>query len=80
MTAATFNVAPGIVPPLDPGFRPAVLANREFRASVAASGEGVALRIGLERPGGAISTYETAVFGDGTANAAANNGYVERLL
>ena len=36
-------IEPQFVPPLDPGFRPASLANRAFRHEVIASGEGVPL-------------------------------------
>ena len=42
-------IAPTHVPPLEPEFRPAVLANRAFREEVAASGAGVPLVIALER-------------------------------
>lgn len=80
MNTSTESVAPQIVPPLDPEFRPAVLANRAFRAAVEASGERATLRIGLERPGGEISTFETIVYSDNSAHAAANHHYVERLL
>jgi predicted NBD/HSP70 family sugar kinase len=80
MTTAAQSVTPAIVPPLDPSFRPAVLVNRTFRAAVAASGDGTTLRIGLERPGGAISTYETVVFADGSTQSDSNNAYVERLI
>lgn len=69
-----------VTPPLDPGFRPAVLANRTFRDAVEASGTGATLRIGLQRPGGAISTFETQVYADGDPNAGQNLDYVERLL
>ncbi len=44
-------IPPRFVPPLDPDFRPAVLANRAFRAEVEASGQGVPLVIALERTG-----------------------------
>lgn len=71
---------PAIVPPLDPGFRPAALANRAYRASVETSGTGAVLRIGLRRPGGAISTFETIVFADGSEGSRANLEYVERLV
>ncbi|MEN8114926.1 MAG: ROK family protein, partial [Actinomycetota bacterium] len=80
MTMDLATAHPEIVPPLDPGFRPAVLVNRAFRAAVEASGEGVTLRIGLQRPDGAISVFETVVYADGSESMAANYGYVERLV
>jgi hypothetical protein len=46
-------ISPKIVPPLDAGFRPAVLANRNFQAQV--KQVGVPLVIGLERSGGEFS-------------------------
>jgi predicted NBD/HSP70 family sugar kinase len=71
---------PGIVPPLDPGFRPPALANRAFRKEVADSGAGSPLVLGLERNNGEVSRYETAVFPDGHPGAAANLVYAERLV
>jgi predicted NBD/HSP70 family sugar kinase len=72
--------APRFIPPLDPGFRPAALANRSFGNEVAASGQDVPLVLGLERPNGALSRYETRVFAEGHPAAAANLFYVERLI
>jgi predicted NBD/HSP70 family sugar kinase len=74
------SATPGRRPPLDDGFRPAVLANRRFREGVAASGGGVPLVLGLERPGGSLSRFETTVFPDGHPSAAENLWYAERLL
>lgn len=73
-------IAPATVPPLDPGFRPAVLANRAFRAEVAASGVGVPLVLALERPDGSVSRYETVVFPEGHARAEADLAYAERIF
>jgi predicted NBD/HSP70 family sugar kinase len=73
-------VSPAIAPPLDPGFRPASLANRAFSEAVAASGAGAPLVLGLERGDGSVSRFETAVFPDGHPRAEANLPYVERLL
>jgi predicted NBD/HSP70 family sugar kinase len=73
-------VAPQFVPPLDPGFRPAVLANRAFRDEVKASGVGTPLVLGLERNDGETSRYETVVFPEGHPRAEANLTYVERLV
>ena len=73
-------VTPTFVPPLEPEFRPAVLANRAFRQEVAASGAGVPLVIGLERSDGALSRFETVAFPDGHPRADANLTYAERLV
>ena len=73
-------VQPKFVPPLEPEFRPAVLANRAFRNQVKASGVGVPLVLGLERESGYVSRFETAVFPEGHPRAEANLVYVERLV
>lgn len=73
-------VPPKFIPPLDPGFRPAVLANRAFQKEVADSGQGVPLVLGLERGPGENSRYETMVFPEGHPRAAANLAYAERLV
>ena len=71
-------VSPKTFPPLDKEFRPAVLANRSFRAQV--KPVGVPLVIGLERSGGEFSRFETTVFPEDHLNADANFQYVERLV
>ncbi len=73
-------VAPRHVPPLEPAFRPAILANRAFRDEVAASGAGVPLVIGLERPDGSLSRYDTVAFPEGHPRACADLVYAERLV
>ncbi|MBI2433315.1 MAG: ROK family protein [Candidatus Hydrogenedentes bacterium] len=73
-------VKPRFVPPLDEGFRPAVLANNAFRAEVEASGQGVPLVLALERSDGSVSRYQTYVLPDSHNLARANNFYAERLL
>lgn len=73
-------VAPAIEAPLDPGFRPAVLANRAFCAEVAASGQDIPLSIALERESGITSVYETQIFGPEAGRDAANAAYVERIV
>lgn len=73
-------IPPRFVPPLDPDFRPAVLANRAFQHEVRASGEGVPLVIGLERTGGTLSRFTTTVFPDDHPRAGANLRYAERLV
>jgi predicted NBD/HSP70 family sugar kinase len=73
-------IEPKFVPPLDPTFRPAALANRAYREAVAASGQGVPLVFGLERQDGLLSRYETTVFPEEHPRAPANLMYAERLL
>ena len=73
-------VEPQFAPPLDPGLRPAVLANRAFVKEVNESGAGVSLVLGLERADGSVSRFETVVFPEGHDRAEANLMYVERLV
>lgn len=79
MGASFHLVSPATPPPLDPGFRPPVLANRAFVAEAKAAG-GVPLVLGLERPDGALSRFETVVFPEGHPRFTANLPYVERLF
>lgn len=58
-------VAPGVVPPLDPGFRPAALAFRAFDEAVAASGQGVPLALAVGKPDGSVSRLDSAVVPEG---------------
>ena len=75
-----YNAKPGVAPPLDPNFRPAILANRAFRADVEASGRPVPLTIGIEQADGTRSLYHTAVLPKGHPKAEANLAYVERAV
>jgi predicted NBD/HSP70 family sugar kinase len=49
------------IPPLDPGFQPAVLWDRQYVAAAKAAGDAVPLVIGLERENGLLSRFETVV-------------------
>lgn len=69
---------PRFVPPLQPDFRPAALANRAFRAAAREAG-GPVVAICLERTGGTISRYETPIFPAGHERAAENRFYLERV-
>lgn len=73
-------VKPRFVPPLDEGFRPAVLANHLFQKEVQDSGVAVPLVLGLERADGSLSRFETRVFPEGHPRAGANLPYAERLV
>ena len=73
-------IAPTFIPPLEPEFRPAALANRAFRQEVAAAGHGVPLVIGLERSDGGVTRYQTVAFPDRHPRADANFDYAERIV
>ena len=65
-------VAPRVIPVLDPGFRPAVLAMRAFRALVDATAGAVPVGIALEQADGSVFHFETQVLPESHPQAAAN--------
>ena len=65
------------VPPLDPGFQPAVLFDRQYLAAAKAAGDAVPLVIGLERENGLLSRFETIVRPGADADTLR---YVERTV
>jgi predicted NBD/HSP70 family sugar kinase len=69
---------PAIQPPLDVGFRPAVLAYQSFQRRV--KPVGVRAVIGLERSGGEVSRFETFVYPERHPDFESNLPHVERLL
>ncbi|MGI5817703.1 MAG: ROK family protein [Armatimonadota bacterium] len=73
-------VAPETTPPLDPGFRPAVLANHAYLKAVEDSGDGVDVKIALTRGDGSVSVYATRMYGPDSESAGANLVYAERLV
>lgn len=72
-------VVPRFVPPLDPNFRPAVLANAAFRRQVEAACP-VPVELALERADGSVSRFDTRVLPEYHPGAAGNFCYLERLL
>src|SRR5262249_4184567 len=52
-------VSPRVIPPLDPSFRPAVLASRAFRDRVRNSGHSETIRLALEQTDGSVSHFTT---------------------
>ncbi len=74
-------IKPRISPPLDPGFLPAVLFNRSCLAGIRRSGSAARLVVGLARPDGSLSTYETIVHDGSAPNERAESlYYAERLV
>ncbi|MCP4141459.1 MAG: ROK family protein [Chloroflexi bacterium] len=78
MTKQLDLISPNQPPPLDDNYRPAILANRAFRAKCEKNGE--ALIIGLERSSGNFTRFETKVLPEDHPDAAQNLEYVERLV
>jgi len=66
-----------VVPPLDPGFIPAILFNRKYLEAAKASHRAVPLVIGLEREKKLVTRIETVVKPDADAETLR---YVERLV
>lgn len=75
-----FLVPPRVMPPLDPAFRPAVLARRELVDAIERSGRSVPVSVAVEQPGGSVFLRDVAVFEDGHPDAAAGYAFCERLL
>ncbi|MES2922011.1 MAG: ROK family protein [Verrucomicrobiota bacterium] len=71
------SIKPAIPAPLDPGFLPAVLYNRDYVAKARASGKAIPLVLGLERESGLLSRFETVVI---PGTDAATLLYVDRLV
>ncbi len=78
--ATRYLVAPRVVPPLDAGFRPAVLARRALQAAVRESGAGRPVALAVEQPGGSACARETMVFDEGHPDVGASYAFCERLL
>jgi predicted NBD/HSP70 family sugar kinase len=78
--SAPLLVSPRVTPPLDPEFRPSILARREMAASIARSGHGVPVSLAVERPGESVMIRDTMVFADGHPDAAASHAFTHRLL
>jgi len=74
------RVAAPTPPPLDPGFRPAVLGNRAYREAVRKSGVGAPVTIVVERTPKARSVYRTEIFAAAHPEAANNAYYLDRVV
>ena len=82
MTAAGIApaaVAPRLRPPLDPDFRPIVLARRAMLEAALSDGHGVPVALALEQPGGTVDVRETLVIPAGRRGAAVSRSLCERL-
>ena len=74
-------LAPGrVLPPLDPGFRPAVLARRKLAEAADLSRRSVPVAIALEQPGASVSLRETRAFPEDDPLGPIANALTERLV
>lgn len=74
------NIVMKIIPPLDPGFTPAALWNRNYRSVVARDPLARTAYLALERPDGTVFREEIRLLSPGHARAADTVRYVERHL
>lgn len=72
-------VAPRIAPVLDPGFRPAALANRAFRHQAFQAG-GPLIQLAVEQADGSIFRFETPLLPQAHPDSSGNFTYLERYL
>jgi predicted NBD/HSP70 family sugar kinase len=72
-------VAPRVAPPLDPLFRPAALAVRDFEEQARATGTPVAARLALEQADGSVSHLAATLLPSTHPAAAGNLRHLERL-
>ena len=70
-----YLVVPSILPVLDPGFRPAVLARRAFARDAS-----IPVRIALEQADGSVFHASMSVLPEGHPNARWNAFFVERFV
>ena len=73
-------VAPRVIPVLDPGFRPGVLAAHGFRALVDQSSGAVPVRLALEQSDGSVFRFDIRVLPETHRQASGNLTFVERLI
>jgi predicted NBD/HSP70 family sugar kinase len=72
--------APGLRPPLDPGFRPLYRAFCAHRQALSQEPGATTLTLALERAGGWVSHFSLPVFAAGDPRAAESARLVERVL
>jgi predicted NBD/HSP70 family sugar kinase len=73
-------LSPTVTPALDPAFRPAVLANRAFRALANSIPDRIPVRIALEQTDGNVARFGTSILPESHPQSPANFVYVERIV
>ena len=80
MAVSLLQTYPRIQAPLDPGFIPAVLANRSYRAAVAAAANTTTLCVALERENGVVYRADLTIFAPGSEHDADTLRFVDRHI
>ena len=80
MDTFKYNINPKLNIPLDPNFKPAILAIEAFEKAVKLTSDYEQITIGLKRSDLDVSVYHTVVFGKTNPNQKQNEYYVERLI
>jgi predicted NBD/HSP70 family sugar kinase len=73
-------IAPRVGAPLDPDFRPAVLATRGFAERARSTPDAVPVRLALEQTDGSVFHFDTRVLPSSHPDATANAVHLERLV
>ncbi len=80
MTKSLLEVAPNTPMPLDKGFCPAILGNRNYRNAVAESENTGAMTVALERIDGCVARADLEIFNPGSKHDVDTLRYVERQI
>jgi predicted NBD/HSP70 family sugar kinase len=75
-----FLVQGRVSPPLDPGFRPAVLARRKLADAARRSRRSLPVSIAVEQPGASVYLRETWAFSEGDPARPVSHALCERLV
>jgi len=78
--ADAYLVPPRIAPPLDPGFRPSVLARRSLTSGIDRASAAVPVSIALEMPGRSVCVRDLTVFPEAHPDAAIGYSFAERAV
>lgn len=74
------EIKPNVTMPLDKGFCPSILGNRNYRNAVAQADDTSAMIIALERTDGCVSRLDLNVFSPGSEHDADTLRYAERQI
>lgn len=77
---AESEVLPRVTPELDPGFRPMVLASRQFQEAARATGRSVTLDLAVERSPESVTRCQISLFPGDHPSSAGNFRLAERTL